>query len=391
MNQQIVFESGEKFYRIPALICLQKKESKILLAFAEQRRTSKDETAEKLVMKKGEVNSSGKTVKWSELKVVEKAHLDKHRPMNPCPVYDKVKETLFLFFICVEDGVDEDSQKKNYQNKAQPCYITSTDFGETWSDVIELRDKLSDIQAWATFAFGPGHGIQTESNRLIIPVNAYCSSCINSVWCWCCRTCCVSCLGWCCRKCYRDSWCNLDSYALSLYSDDYGDSWKFGKMFETKSGECQMAEISKEKIYCSARSTNKFRVETFSDDNGINFSKDKSAQKLVEVHTKSVLGCQGSVISFPASDQSSDKWLLFTHPTGPGRMKLGVYLNKSPSDPKAWSEPKVINNGPSGYSDLAYIDDGWFACLFECGKQDIHEQIAFVTFTEDVIKKNIPG
>ncbi|XP_030591247.1 sialidase-3-like [Archocentrus centrarchus] len=323
-------------------------------------------------MKKGEVNSSVKTVEWSELKVVEKAHIDGYRPMNPCPVYDKNKDEhkskLFLFFICVEDSVTELWQKKLYSNKTRLCYITSKDFGETWSGVTDLTDKLTEIKDWATFAVGPGHGIQTEDGRLIIPVNAH-SSCCRTYFLCCC----------------------LKSYALSLYSFNHGDSWKLGKMFETKSNECQMAEISKNHIYCNARSMSGCRVETFSDDNGDKFGQDKSAKKLVETSS----GCQGSVISFPAkngSHQSSEKWLLFTHPTSKSsRIDLGVYLNKSPRDPRAWSEPWVINKGPSGYSDLAYIDDGWFACLFECGKQDIHEQIVFVTFTEDVIKKNIPG
>lgn len=303
--------------------------------------------------------------------MVKEARIDGYRPMNPCPVYDKVNKKLFLFFICVEDSFTETWQKKWYCNKARLCYITSTDLGGTWSTVTDLTDKLTEIKSWATFAVGPGHGIQTGGGRLIIPVYAY-SSCIRARFLCCC-----------CESC-----------ALSLYSDDSGENWNFGEMLKKKSNECEMAEVYDDSgssfIYCNARSGS--RVEAVSEDNGITFSVLRCS-KLPETGS---LGCQGSVVAFPAQDESANaehdpnpnKWLLFTHPTQKtSRVDLGVYLNKSPRDPKAWSEPSVINEGPSGYSDLVYIDDGWFACLFECGQQETCEQLAFFVFSYNDIKK----
>ncbi|XP_006787459.1 sialidase-3-like, partial [Neolamprologus brichardi] len=236
LQKQPVFESNEAaqcVYRIPAL--LYEKESKTLFAFAEQRKTSKDESAEKLVMRTGKIKEGccKKTVEWSELKEVEKALIKRHRPMNPCPVisYDKANKAnnkLFLFFICVEDGITEMYQRKCYDNRTRLCYITSEDLGETWSDVTDLTYELSEIKNWSTFAVGPGHGIQTESGRLIIPVYAYCTStCLLHC---CCKP--VACLFGCCCK----------SYALSLYSDNHGENWKFGELFNTVSVECEMAE-----------------------------------------------------------------------------------------------------------------------------------------------------
>ncbi|KAL3996330.1 adenosylhomocysteinase [Sarotherodon galilaeus] len=352
-QKQPVFESNEaarRIYRIPAL--LYERESKTLFAFAEQRKTPDDASGEKLVMRTGTIKEgfSEKTVERSELREVEKALIKGHRPMNPCPVFDKVNRKLFLIRL---------------------CYITSEDLGKAWSDVTDLTDKLSEIKNWSTFAVGPGHGIQTEDGRLIIPVYAYCrSTCLLHC---CCKP--VACLFSCCCK----------SYAFSLYSDDHGENWKFGQTFQSESGEYQMEKVYEDNgfsfIYCNARSFCCSRVEAVSVNN----------------ETKCCSGCQGSVVSFPAQEQSGtaqsdpnqNKWLLFTHPTSKSRtIDLGVYLNKSPRDPKAWSNPCIINNGLSGYSDLAYIDDGWFACLFECGNQKIHEQIASVVFSyKDITKK----
>ncbi|XP_024658659.2 sialidase-3 isoform X1 [Maylandia zebra] len=374
LQKQPVFESKEAaqcVYRIPAL--LYEEKSKTLLAFAEQRKTSDDASGEKLVMRTGKIKQKccQRTTEWLELKEVEKALIDGHRPMNPCPVYDKVNKKLFLFFICVEDGITELHQIKKCDNRTRLCFITSEDLGETWSDVTNLTDELSEIKNWATFAVGPGHGIQTESGRLIIPVYAYTA--------------------------IKPS----KPYAISLYSDSHGENWKFGDFIRkfneesVVSVECEMAELSKDHIYCNARNVGGHRVEAVSDDNGHSFTIPQPENKLMETGS----GCHGSVISFPAQQESEntesdpsqnlEKWLLFTHPTSPKhRVKLGVYLNKSPRDPKAWSEPCIINEGPSGYSDLAYIDDGWFACLFECGQQEIHEQIASVVFSyKDITKK----
>ncbi|KAM7009703.1 uncharacterized protein LKV04_001640 [Tautogolabrus adspersus] len=354
---------------IPAL--LYERESKTLLVFAEQRRTSDDTSSVNLVMATGkvktEVPSESMTIEWSELKPVEEAHIDGHRPMNPCPLYEKTSKTLFLFFICVEGTVSEQWQIDYNINKARLCYITSKNLGQSWSEVTDLTDKLDEIKHWVTFAVGPGHGLQTESGRLIVPVYAYVKR-------------------WMQRP---------PPHGLALYSDDHGEKWQFGKKLQSGSLECEMAEYFDDKgnsiIYCNARSNIESRKEAVSCDEKLNF-KSSNGKKLVETHK----GCQGSVVSFPAQcgdrgqSQNPNKWLLFTHPSSKcKRTDLGVYLNKSPQDPKAWSKPWIINKGPSGYSDLAYIDDGWFACLMERGEVSEIEQIACKVFSYQEVKQGI--
>uniref|UniRef100_A0A3P8U5X8 exo-alpha-sialidase n=1 Tax=Amphiprion percula TaxID=161767 RepID=A0A3P8U5X8_AMPPE len=376
-QQQSVFKSDGWVYRIPALFY--ERESKTLLAFAEQRTTVDDSQSKMLVMKRGKLKEETptvKTIEWSELQPVEEAQIDGYRPMNPCPLYDKTSKTLFLFFICVEGTVSEQWQIKHSTNKARLCYITSIDLGKTWSKLTDLTDKLPEIKTWATFAVGPGHGLQTEQGRLIVPLYAYTSD-MNS----------------CCRLSK-----SIAPFALSLYSDDSGKNWQFGQMFQAKSIECEMAEFFDESgnsiIYCNARTEGGFREEHVSESNGHEFCKLSGAQKLVETG----FGCQGSLVSFPAQNedvkndqsQKANKWLLFTHPSHQcRRVSLGVYLNKTPRDPKSWSEPWIINSGPSGYSDLVYIGEGWFACLVESGKEKETEQIASVVFSYNELKQVI--
>ncbi|XP_075311583.1 sialidase-3-like [Odontesthes bonariensis] len=349
------------------------------MAFAEKRHTSDDASTEALVMKTGTFIKDETThdlkIQWSESKnVVEKSRLDGYRPMNPCPVYEKSTRTLFLFFISVEGTVSEPWQRFWGINKARLCYVTTTDGGQVWSKVTDLTDKMPQMKKWATFAVGPGHGLQTQTGRLIVPAYAY-------------GSCCPSCF---CIACF----CAVPR-AISLYSDDGGTTWQFGNMLGKKSVECEMAEISdaggSRFLYCNARNDGGHRVEAVSDDSGGDFIILPSAGKLVETGC----GCQGSVVSFPAQPEEvgsnkESEWLLYTHPTSPSkRVDLGVYLNKSPQDSAAWSQPWIINKGPSGYSDLAYLDEGWFACLMERGESSETEQIACNVFSYNQVYQSI--
>ncbi|KAI3352455.1 hypothetical protein L3Q82_005409 [Scortum barcoo] len=389
-EEETVFKSQDaEVYRIPALIY--DTDNKKLLAFAEKRRTADDASTEELVMKTGTVSRDEPTqevkITWSEVStVVKKADLQGYRPMNPCPIYDKTSKTLYLFFIRVEDNVSEYWQISWSCNKTRLCYMTTKDAGKSWSEMTDLTDGLAEIKKWSTFAVGPGHGLQTESGRLIVPVHAYYSCCSSCCFCYFSCFCCF-----CYFRCFNPE--EVPQYALALYKDQSDTNWKCGKMLLNKSGECQMAEFVDEQhksfIYCNARTKGGFREEAVSENNGEDFSNLIGDPKLVETAE----GCQGSVVSFPAQSEgangdSQNKWLLYTHPNDKfERKEIAVYLNESPQDRNAWSKPWIIYNGPSAYSDLAYIGDGWFACLMECGKKEYTEQIALKIFNYSDVKQ----
>lgn len=369
-------------YRIPALLYLRHVHT--FLAFAEKRSSPCDHDAKILVMRRGTLKEDG-SVQWSSSQELQSATLPNHRTMNPCPVYEKNSKTVFLFFICILENTTEMWQILTGKNKTRLCYVTSSDNGQTWSEVRDLTESVigEAIHKWATFAVGPGHGVQLENGRLIIPAYAY----------------------------YIPYRCfsypipyTVHPRALSIYSDDEGQTWRLGKMLRKPSCECEMAEIidheGRSHLYCNARHTRKrrgHRCEALSENSGAFFDKPHVARELVEPPS----GCQGSVIGFPApefvpNDDAESKacgtsllspdtqtWLLFMHPTSKScRRDMGVYLNRSPLHSSGWDKPKIIHTGPSGYSDLAYNGDkDTFSGLMECGKETELEQIAFVTFT----------
>lgn len=241
-----------------------------------------------------------------------------------------------------------------------------------------------------------------------------------------------------------------------------------------RSGECQLAAVDGDFLYCNARSPLGNRVQALSADEGTSFLPGELVPTLAET----ARGCQGSIVGFPAppsispqddpwlaspgntphsprfdlrvreslaegargfvegwasrlllcypqsrgpenhglepgpdgdktswtpelpmssaSVRQSSTWLLYSHPAGRrARLHMGIYLSRSPLDPHSWTEPWVIYEGPSGYSDLAFLGPVpgaslVFACLFESGTRASYEDISFCLFSLADVLENVP-
>nr|XP_056714803.1 sialidase-3-like [Euleptes europaea] len=390
---------GAITYRIPALLFLPNKS--VFLAFAEKRSSPKDEHSMYLVMRRG--HKKGTSVQWDPQSDLMSATIPGHRTMNPCPVYEKRSGKVFLFFICVWSNVTGWSQITTGKDFARLCYVSSPDGGHTWSQLTDLTDQVigDDLRDWATFGVGPGHGVQLRSGRLVIPAYTYYTP----------------------RHLSSKPVIYLTRpHCFVFYSDDGGQNWARGQLVRSfQMEECQVAELTRQDdsqvLYCNARSPEKYRVEAFSTDDGNQFEEPFFCKKLPETGR----GCQGSVVSFTSLLKPSEmgrraktvepthplgvrpstalnttkEWLLFSHPTGRSkRVNLGIYLNTSPLVKGSWKDPWVLNEGPSGYSDLAVCEENrplLFGCLFESGETTEHEEIAFRLFTSVELQKNTRG
>ncbi|XP_053312618.1 sialidase-3-like [Spea bombifrons] len=376
-------------YRIPALLYI--PEPPAFLAFAEKRSSPDDQDALYLVTRRG-VEKHG-SIHWEDVIALTSAKLTGHRTMNPCPVYDAQSGTIFLFFICVRTNRSELFQILTGRNAARLCYVTSSDHGKTWSQLRDLTAEVigDDLKNCATLAVGPGHGIQAPLGRLIVPAYLYY---VHS------RVCCLPVP------------CKTKCHSFVFYSDDHGRSWHKGStLWNHKTCECEVAEVAcgnnSSVLYCSARTKEHYRVEAISRSQGLDFANSYFCKSLCEPPT----GCQGSVVSYrppewkdqkqeldgvsqsirPLMETGTLSWLLYSHPTSnKKRVDLGIYLNKSPLVPSRWTQPWIINKGPSGYSDLAVCQDSHsFGCLFECGVNAC-EKITFRRFTLEELMKNVP-
>ncbi|CAL8362032.1 unnamed protein product [Merluccius merluccius] len=404
-------EANGVTYRVPALLYLQRTNS--FLAFCEERLSPSDSQAHLLVMRKGTFYRN--YVEWEDMRVLGTAHLPGYRSMNPCPVYDEFTGTLFLFFISVLGHISESFQLVTGKNVTRLCCVSSTDGGDTWGPTTDLTQRVigDTIKEWATFALGPGHGIQLKSGRLLIPAYAYH---IDR------------------KKCFFSQLCQSTTpRSFCFHSDTHGSTWRFGEAVPgPDSVECQMVSVDEEDganvLYCNARSPLGCRVQALSLDNGAVFQEGQLVQRLVEPQN----GCHGSVVGFPApirlrqphradfsrsvsaanttqaataieSPQNflTPTWVVYSHPTWPNARKdLGVFLSPFPRDPDSWSGPWVIYEGPSAYSDLAYLELSpspgvppvvAFACLFECGTKTAYDEISFCIFTLYELIDHLPA
>ncbi|XP_062983340.1 sialidase-3-like [Elgaria multicarinata webbii] len=390
---------GGLTYRIPALLYLPPESA--FLAFAEKRSSFKDEHAEFLVMRRGLKDRM--SVQWGPQESLKTAMLPKHRTMSPCPVYDRKSGRVFLFFICVQTGITEWQQIRTGRNAARLCYVFSQDGGRTWSQTTDLTEQVigEDLKNWATFAVGPGHGLQLSSGRLVVPAYTYYIHKPSS------------------GQTPATPWTH--PHCFTFYSDDGGQSWSQSQLFMAlRTSECQVAELTcpdeSRVLYYNARSPDGCRAEAISMADGRWLEEPCPCKELCEQPPH---GCQGSVVSFApvlkpserdrkddtdastlplgidpssASSKSAKSWLIFSHPTHKRkRLDLGIYLNTSPLEKHCWKSPWVLHEGPSGYSDLAVCEEGeslTFGCLFECGVSCECEEIAFRLFTDVELLRN---
>uniref|UniRef100_A0A8C9Q480 exo-alpha-sialidase n=1 Tax=Spermophilus dauricus TaxID=99837 RepID=A0A8C9Q480_SPEDA len=375
-------------YRVPALLLV--PPGPTLLAFAEQRLSPNDSHAHRLVLRRGTLAGGSVQVSGQHRSIATGAILEGHRSMNPCPVLDTASGTVFLFFIAVLGHTPEAVQIATGRNAAR---LREMDSGQSWAPRSPLTSAFL-CAGWATFAVGPGHGVQLRSGRLLVPAYTYRVD----------R-----------RECFGKI-CWTSPHAFAFYSDDHGRTWHSGGLVSNlRSGECQFASVDGGFLYCNARSPLGSRVQALSPNEGTSFLPGELVPTLAETSR----GCQGSIVGFPAptpgrpqdegqgawipmlrlpsaAPPQSPTWLLYSHPAGRrARLHMGIYLSRSPLDPHSWTKPWVIYEGPSGYSDLAFLGPvpgatPAFACLFESGARVSYEEISFCMFSLPEILENVP-
>jgi sialidase-1 len=86
--------------------------------------------------------------------------------------------------------------------------------------------------------------------------------------------------------------------------------------------------------------------------------------------------CQSSVHRYSAEPRGR---ILYSGPGGKGRKNLTVRV--SFDEGATWPVAKVLQSGPSAYSDLAVLPDGDAACLYETGSKGPYESIVFARFS----------
>ncbi len=340
LKQRDLFIGGQEgyhTYRIPALVV---SAVGTILAFCEGRKYGRGDAGKiDLLLKRS--FDSGKTWQDTQLVVSE----GDMTCGNPCPVVDRSNGTIWLPFC---KNLGDGPESMIVEGKApRTVWITkSADDGETWAEPQEITQDVKD-NSWTWYATGPGHGIQLENGRLVIPCDHIVGVNFNR---------------------------NDPYHSHIIYSDDHGESWKVGGIVDEGTNESAVVQTADGAVYINCRNYRggKRRAYAWSYDNGQTFSKLDWDETLVEPM------CQGSLARLAQVGRHDQNHVLFSNPASTEREKMTVRV--SYDECRTWSVSRLLCEGPSAYSDLAVSPDISICCLYEAGKEHPYEKLTLSQF-----------
>ncbi len=335
-----IFKSGTDGYstfRIPAIVSTK---SGKLIAFAEGRVNGSSDTGDiDLVMR----SSIDEGENWSPLKIIWND--GSNVCGNPAPIVDCETGDIHLLMTW-NLGSDHESDIIEGKSKdTRRVFVTiSTDEGKNWTEPKEITSSVKK-ENWTWYATGPCHGIQLNygayKNRLVIPCDHIEANTKNY-------------------------------YSHIIYSDDNGKTWQLGGTTpQDQVNECTVAELPDGKLLLNMRNydrTQKSRKISFSEDGGLNWSAIQSDTALIEPI------CQASLLF---TEENNMLWFL--NPSSE-TARVNMTLKASHDFGKTWKIARVLNPGPSAYSDLTLINPNTLGCLYEGGKTNPYEEIIFTKF-----------
>ncbi|MEV5751498.1 sialidase family protein [Actinoallomurus sp. NPDC052308] len=339
-DEQVLFAQhtdGYYCFRIPAVV---QALDGTLLAFAEGRVNSCGDKGDiDLVLKRS--TDGGRT--WGPLQVVLPGNGDTRG--NPAPVVDR--RTGRIVLMTTWNPGNDDTIR-------HPFVQSSDDDGATWSAARDLTGELVRPEWNSWYATGPGHALQLQhgphKGRLIVAANH-----------------------------------EGDGGALKggpqgghlNYSDDGGLTWKIGaddtrRTNDVSPGELSATELSDGRIYVNARDNTGTdpgnRNTATSSDGGLTF--DHPFRTLPKLTAPKV---QGSVLSV-------GRRVYLSVPDHPVTREVMAVRASADNGRNFRSVGKVINWGPSAYSDLVSLGGDRLGLLYEAGQAGPYEQIRFARF-----------
>jgi hypothetical protein len=87
-------------------------------------------------------------------------------------------------------------------------------------------------------------------------------------------------------------------------------------------------------------------------------------------------GCQGSLLAVPNEIRGGTA-VVFANPFTTKRDRSNLRLAVSTDNARSWFDGgRVVYQGPSAYSDMAFADNGLITLVYERGKEGPYEEIA---------------
>lgn len=235
-------------------------------------------------------------------------------------------------------------------------YQRSEDDGLSWSAPVEITgafDAFKKHYDWKVLATGPNHSIQLKTGRLVVPVWLSTGEGGNA---------------------------HRPSVTATIYSDDAGGTWHAGGIAVPcteewiNPNETVAIELNDGRVMLNVRSESRAhrRLVVTSPDGATNWSTPQFDDALLEPI------CMGGITRYAHDGKSL---ILFSNPhnleggrggkpePGKSRARMNVSVKISRDEGATWPVNKLLEDGPSAYSDIAVTSQGTILCFYGAGSK----------------------
>lgn len=329
---------GHACYRIPSIV---RTANGDLLAFAEGRRDSCSDSTPTIRIVCKRSRNGGQS--WEPLQIVAQHPRPggEYALMNPSPVVDHVRGTGRVVLVYNASAHNEWEIARGEGRNHSFC-ITSDDHGLTWSAPREISEQIRGGTDWRIQRPSLGHALQCASGRIVHASTFTAGE--RSVF---------------------------HSQNTLFWSDDLGETWQTGAVCPTIGlNEATLAELAdgslllNSRAYIDGQPAGQRAVTRayFDAKDQVHYEATRYDEALIDP------AVQASLLKIGDA-------LLFANPAHP-RARYRLTLRLSADEGQTWPFQRLIDAGPSAYSDLADLGDGHTGVLYERGN---HGGIAFVS------------
>ncbi|MFO7957545.1 MAG: sialidase family protein [Candidatus Brocadiia bacterium] len=329
-----LFQAGDHGYHIYRVPGISVSPGGVVLAYVEARLETASDWADIDILMRRSLDGGQS---WEPaVKVVD------HADFGPGPANN---------FVTIPDRDTGEVHALHCHDYARVFYRASEDHGETFSDPLEITDVLAEFRSeydWGVCAVGPGHGIQLDNGRLLAPI-------------------------WLSES---HTHAHRPNRAAVIYSDDHGATWQRGDMVPDTipcCNETEAVQLADGRVLLNMRNMGegRRRAVTVSNDDVHDWAEPWHDDELPEPR------CFGSIHRLTKEGEDDRNRILFSNPDVWDTLednpidwgdRRDVTVRLSYDECETWPVKRRLQEGPSGYSDLAVLPDSTVLCIYERGR-----------------------